>query len=358
MDSQNNIIVVNATALRYSGALSILKQFLSEIPEGFSYIVFVYKGLNLECGKGNVTIVETDVTALHKRFIWDVCGLKKWLKEHGIRPVASISLQNTNFNTGYDIPNFIYYHQPVAFFKYKWNPFKKQERLLFFYKNIYPFFVKLLINKRTNIFVQLEFIKEGFIRNYNVRPENIHVVYPKLDKPDTSAVGDIVLSDDSINLFFPAQPLFYKNHKVVFEAMKSVKKGCTLYLTQVKPGDLEDVPSDLDIRMLGRVSQENLDFLYSNADALVFPSYIETFGLPLTEAASAGIPVIAADLDYAKEVLNGYEGATFVEYNDVEGWANAIEGLKKRNRFKPIDISDRPSWKEFFKIISDTIKNQ
>ena len=65
--------------------------------------------------------------------------------------------------------------------------------------------------------------------------------------------------------------------------------------------------------------------LYKNADALLFPSYIETLGLPLLEAAAFGLPVLAADVDYAHEVLKDYEGVRYIDVFDYEGWARKIK---------------------------------
>lgn len=47
--------------------------------------------------------------------------------------------------------------------------------------------------------------------------------------------------------------------------------------------------------------------------ALIFPSYIETVGLPLVEAMSVGAVILAADCEYAHEVLDGYENAFFFD---------------------------------------------
>ena len=59
----------------------------------------------------------------------------------------------------------------------------------------------------------------------------------------------------------------------------------------------------------------------------MFPSYIETFGLPLIEAAQFGIPIIVSNLDYAHEALKGYNGARYVEYSDAQKWSNEISDL-------------------------------
>jgi glycosyltransferase involved in cell wall biosynthesis len=45
--------------------------------------------------------------------------------------------------------------------------------------------------------------------------------------------------------------------------------------------------------------------LYSLAEAFVFPSWIEGFGIPLLEAMACGAPVIASDRGAIPEVLDG-----------------------------------------------------
>ena len=54
---------------------------------------------------------------------------------------------------------------------------------------------------------------------------------------------------------------------------------------------------------LGRVSDEELAWLYHHARAFVFPSHYEGFGIPPIEAQAAGTPVIASDIPVLREVL-------------------------------------------------------
>jgi glycosyltransferase involved in cell wall biosynthesis len=60
---------------------------------------------------------------------------------------------------------------------------------------------------------------------------------------------------------------------------------------------LEELASDLGIsrrvRFLGNVPHTRLGALYASADVLLYPSDIESFGLPLLEAMMLGVPVVA-----------------------------------------------------------------
>jgi glycosyltransferase involved in cell wall biosynthesis len=58
----------------------------------------------------------------------------------------------------------------------------------------------------------------------------------------------------------------------------------------------------LRIRDLGQLPHQDLLRLYHRASALLFPSLAESFGIPLIEATEAGLPIIAPELDYVRDV--------------------------------------------------------
>ena len=61
----------------------------------------------------------------------------------------------------------------------------------------------------------------------------------------------------------------------------------------------------------------------------VFPTLAETFGLAVVEAAQAGVPVVANDLEVLREVLRADDGpcALFVDANDTASFAAAVDRL-------------------------------
>lgn len=58
----------------------------------------------------------------------------------------------------------------------------------------------------------------------------------------------------------------------------------------------------LHISNLGQLPRGEVVALYTKANALIFPSTLESFGLPLIEATQAGLPIIAPELDYVRDV--------------------------------------------------------
>lgn len=59
----------------------------------------------------------------------------------------------------------------------------------------------------------------------------------------------------------------------------------------------------LNIVNLGKVAGADMPDLYKSSSALIFPSKVESFGLPLLEAAEMGLPVLASELDYVRDVI-------------------------------------------------------
>lgn len=60
----------------------------------------------------------------------------------------------------------------------------------------------------------------------------------------------------------------------------------------------------LKVTNMGVLSHSDVLALYQHVDALIYPSTFESFGLPLIEARQAGLPVLAAELDYVRDVLD------------------------------------------------------
>lgn len=60
----------------------------------------------------------------------------------------------------------------------------------------------------------------------------------------------------------------------------------------------------LRIKDLGHMPHENVLSLYATARAMIFPSTSESFGLPLIEATHAGLPILASELDYVRDVCS------------------------------------------------------
>lgn len=365
------IIAVNAYPLHNSGGLSILEQLIRGIEcysQDCGYLLFVHPGVRVKTTAKNIRFVDVHQNPFDKKlFRWNFSGMKKWLDSHGITPDAVISMANVNSLIQPGIPNFLYFHQAIPLYPYRWNPFLSNQRVLWMYKTVFRFFVKRSLKPDTEVFVQLECIKNRFSNTFKTDKSRIHVITPEgMSEACPSTPSPMKVDPEYCNLIYPATPFLHKNHKVLIKALQILEKykkfKINLYLTctKVQVKDLCDLPlGDHGIRVtyLGYIHQEELKSLYRQVDALLFPSKIESFGLPLIEAASYGLPIAAADTDFAREVLCHYPGARFVPEDDPGLWAEQIAQLShvKGERYEPLQIEQKHSWGKFFEIIHKSI---
>ncbi len=80
-----------------------------------------------------------------------------------------------------------------------------------------------------------------------------------------------------------------------------------------------------DVRFLGWVSAADMAGLYALADAFVFPSLYEGFGLPVLEAMACGVPVACSDRSSLPEVAG--EAALLFDPEDVGAMAGTLRRL-------------------------------
>ncbi len=88
------------------------------------------------------------------------------------------------------------------------------------------------------------------------------------------------------------------------------------------------------VHFTGYIADQDLPALYSAAEAFVFPSFYEGFGLPPLEAMACGTPVITSNLSSLPEVVG--QAALMVDPYDIKSLAAAIERI----------LSDQPLRKD------------
>lgn len=86
------------------------------------------------------------------------------------------------------------------------------------------------------------------------------------------------------------------------------------------------------VRQIGYVSDDDLAFLYRNAQFLIMPSIYEGFGLPIIEAQSQRTPVITSNLSSMPEVTGA--GGMLVDPLDVRELASVMRKLASDGEFR------------------------
>lgn len=106
-----------------------------------------------------------------------------------------------------------------------------------------------------------------------------------------------------------------KNHVNLLEAWRllaqdGLRPSLRLTIDRVRyarlAADIERTVArhDLKISNLGTVKHDDVAALYQQARALIYPSTLESFGIPLLEAQQAGIDILASELDYVRDLLD------------------------------------------------------
>lgn len=356
-------IAVLASATRSSGALTIYKQFLSHLPnyvEEHKYYVFVDPSMP-QPEINNVKYIHDSDHSYKHRMYMDKKGYIQELKARQVTPDVVFSLQNTGCIT--NCKQVIYYHQPLPFYSQKWNPFKKAERTMFLYKYIYPFFVKRTVNKDTEVIVQIPFIKEGFVKRFNYNPDMVHVAFPDVEKIDVEKIEAHDYGNGCYNFVFPATAPSYKGHLTIAKALDKIKTQyktvdkIRIHLT-INQHDNEELYEYIKKHALancfvfhGSIPHNQLLAFYKGSNGLLFPSTIETLGLPLLEASAFGLPILASDLDYAHEVTKGYEGVKFVHPKQYDEWAdNIMTFCRNKSTYRSLKF-DKSEWPKVFDVI-------
>jgi len=375
----NKIVFVNATAAIKGGALTILKQFLEGIPEYSNkeelYYLFCSSAEVKTYKRENIKIINNiRENNWLNRIRWDLYGLKKWSKRKGIKADLIISFQNTGVFYYNNVKQLIYLHQSIPFSEtIHWKFFCKNERLLWFYKNIYKKLIRLTLKSNSYIVVQTEWMKNAVIEQFNWNSKKISVIKPNIKNIAVEKIPKIDFIDNKFHLFYPANSAVYKNHELIINALKYIKdnqpeiyKNIILHFTlegtlnnsrsALLVNLIKDLQVDEQIKYEGKMPYERVLSFYKSCDLMLFPSYIETFGLPLIEAASFGMPILAAEMNYAREVMGDYEGVKFLDHKDSKLWAeNIIDLYNKRIKYTPYNIHYETSWKDFFELIEKLI---
>lgn len=354
-------IVVNATVAREAGALTIIRQLsqaLSEYRGDCRFTVFHYPGLDLPAGENVRYIPIPDTDKWAKRIRWDLSGLAKRCAAEGIQPDAVLSLQNTGMGKLGSAPQVIYVHQPLPFTpNIKLSPIKEPK--LFFYRHIYKRLMKWTILSGSSIVVQTSWMKESVMRVMGWSEQNIHLLRPDVPRIESELIHKDI-ADGKLRLFYPAMLITYKNHRLLLEAMEILRRkypdifpDIAIYFT-LKPQELE-IPAALKVsfHMLGYLDHDAMMRQYAGSDAMLFPSYVETFGLPLLEGAAFGMEVVAADLPYSRDVMRDYQGAVFLPHTDAAAWADEIARIyRERPCFERLQVGCKSDYGELIKLLS------
>lgn len=160
---------------------------------------------------------------------------------------------------------------------------------------------------------------------------------------DTSILKKLHLSPGSFTVGL-ANTQAHKNVSVLIEAHRDARlthrKLVLFGSADAAAFEAAGITLPPSVILAGRISDAELRGLLENANALVFPSKTEGFGLPPLEAMTLGTPAICASAGALPEVCG--DAAVYADADDVEAWTSALDTLaveSESNRFNRMSSS-------------------
>lgn len=189
-----------------------------------------------------------------------------------------------------------------------------------------------------------EFSKQDIAQYYHLSPDRITVTYEAAEPASTTCSPEHATEAmrqygiEKPYLLYVGNAYPHKNLEVLLNTMKAIKdRDGHIPWNLVLVGRKDYFYSrlehqawayDIDDHVVfpGFVSDADLPCLYQHADAYIFPSKYEGFGLPPLEAMMYGTPVIAANSSCLPEILG--DAALYFDPDDISGIIKAVNSVR------------------------------
>jgi len=327
-------------------AIEISKQLKKRLGDNVQFVTpknIVHNELAKEL---NVKVIGDNIGHL-----WEQLDLPKYLKSIG--SPLNLNLANT-------APLF-YKNKLVTVHDVAYERFPQTFDWKFrvFYKLLIPSIIK---TSRHTLTVS-EFSKNEINDLYGTNLENISVVYNAVNeifKPKRIEINQkYILAVSSLN--------YQKNFHSLVKAFNHIDdKSAKLYIVGGINKNfasielLSEIEKNTNIVFKGRVDDDELIELYSNAICFVYPSLYEGFGIPPLEAQACGCPVVCSNSASLPEVCR--DSVIYFNPFDIEDIKEKIEfvmyneNIQNELRNKGFENVKRFSWEESAKKIIEIIE--
>lgn len=169
--------------------------------------------------------------------------------------------------------------------------------------------------------VQTKTMQRLLSETLRIKPEYVHRL-PYIAADVSSALINPASCIHQVSapydFIYPASGDPHKNHRRLIDAWcllaeQGVRPRLLLTINETGYSELCEYLAEctkkygLDIVNEGYVEHESLLLLFRQSKALIYPSIIESFGIPLLEGEAAGLPILAGELDYVRDVVTPVE---------------------------------------------------
>ncbi len=236
--------------------------------------------------------------------------------------------------------------------------------------------------KAAKIIVPSEFTKKEIIELYRVTEDKIEVIPEGYDR-ETFYLVDDKAKIASIRVKYGIKGSYFlyvgrlekkKNVKGLIDAYKEfcaanigLKNIPRLVLAGKKSFGGREIETAIsgfesNILYLGYVHDKDLVYLYNGAEAFIFPSFYEGFGLPLIEAMACGCPVLTSNGASLPEV--GGNAVVYFSPNNIKDMARVMEEFLKNEELKKEmvkmglnRVAENFSWRQCAEKIIEVLAN-
>jgi len=242
------------------------------------------------------------------------------------------------------------------------------------------FSMRLAVKKAKSIITPSKFTAREIEKYYKIDNSKLNVIHEGYDKSRYHLINDNEIKNKILDKYKIKQPFLIfvgrlekkKNILGLLKTFDIIKKdynkplklllvGKTGYGWKESEKFLNNSSFKKDVIRPGWVSDKDLPILYNTAQALVFISYYEGFGLPPLEAMACGCPVIASDRASIPEIVGS--GALILNPDNhsqiAQSIVSVISDINYRQNLikKATNRVNKFSWQECAKQTLKVIKN-
>jgi glycosyltransferase involved in cell wall biosynthesis len=347
------VIIFSAINVTQGGPLTILHSFAdyaaSNLSDEFDVFFLVKeKSILKNTPVGVIEFPQSQRTIFHKLY-YEYFGFMKLSKQ--LRPHLWFSLNDCTPSVVSEI-QCVYFHNATPFYKISWVDFRFPSRVLL-QKFYYHLFYRINIHRNNFIIVQQRFFRDYVQKKFNVTGGKIIIHRPEFTHSKNIDSGQANNNAGTINFFYPTKAFVYKNIHLIIGAIDYLKKKTNhsfkitltikgtenLYSRWLK----KTAAIHSEVQFVGYLDYNLLTEYYTNSDCLIFPSKLETWGLPLSEAQHFNKFVLAADLKYAHETLGEYPNVLYFNADSAEDLGNRMAEYINNFYNKNITPASAPS---------------
>lgn len=334
-------ILVYDVAAEDGGGLFVLKNFYNEVSESlekYPEIEWTFiTSYSILQSRNRVQVINYEwikKSWIHRLYFEEFI-IQKLIKD--LRIDIIISLQNTTIKRT-KLEQHVYLHQSLQFCPKRFSLFNQEECRLAIRQKFICGMYKNGLKKAKHIYVQTKWIKESTEKWISCKKEKVTVVPVNVENLMEKKVDESYMS--SKIFFYPARAELYKNHEIIVDACRILKKrGIRDYkvIFTINKDDnsyaqhIAEMSNELPIEFIGKLPYENIWEFYQNT-ILLFPSYLETCGLPLLEAKQVGSYILASNMPFSHEALEDYENVSYFDYLNAKELAKKMKEIVENKK--------------------------